>query len=54
MDYLVTWRIDLDADSFEDAARLAREIQLDPDSLATYFTVRDRDGKEREVWADLK
>ena len=42
------------AESFEDAARLAREIQLDPDSLATHFIVRDRHGDDREVWADSK
>ena len=54
MEYRVTWIIDLDAESFEDAARLAREIQLDPDSLATHFIVRDRNGDDREVWADSK
>ena len=54
MEYRVTWIIDLDAESFEDAARLAREIQLDPDSLATHFIVRDRHGDDREVWADSK
>lgn len=45
----MTWVIDLDAESFEDAARLAREIQLGPDSLATHFIVRDADANEREV-----
>ncbi len=54
MEYRVTWIIDLDAESFEDAARLAREIQLDPDSLATHFIIRDRHGDDREVWADSK
>lgn len=54
MEYRVTWIIDLDAESFEDAARLAREIQLDPDSFATHFIVQDRDGDDREVWADSK
>ena len=54
MEYRVTWVIDLDAESFEDAARLAREIQLDPDSLATHSVVRDRHGDDREVWADSK
>jgi hypothetical protein len=49
MEYRVTWVIDLDTESFEEAARLAREIQLDPDSLATHFIVRDVDGNEREV-----
>ena len=51
MEYRVTWVIDLDAESFEDAARVAREIQLDPDSLATHFTIRDRHGDDREVWS---
>jgi len=50
MEYRVTWIIDLDAESFEDAARLAREIQLDEDSLATHFIVRDHAGNDREVW----
>jgi hypothetical protein len=38
-DYIVTWVIDIEADSPEEAARLALEIQRDPDSIATYFTV---------------
>ena len=54
MEYRVTWIIDLDAESFEDAARLAREIQLDLDPLATHFIVQDRRGDDREVWADSK
>jgi spore germination protein YaaH len=52
MEYRVTWLIDIDAESFEDAARLAREIQLDPESIATHFIVLDRDGNEREVWTE--
>ncbi|MCC6694881.1 MAG: hypothetical protein IT365_04530 [Candidatus Hydrogenedentes bacterium] len=52
MEFRVTWIIDLDAESFEDAARLAREIQLDPESLATHFIIQDRHGDGREVWAD--
>jgi len=52
MEYHVTWTIDLDAESFEDAARVAQEIQLDPDSLATHFIIRDPHGDVREVWAD--
>ena len=51
MEYKVTWSIDLDAASFEDAARLAREIQLDPDSIATHFIVTDELGSDREVWS---
>jgi hypothetical protein len=54
MEYRVTWIIDPDAESFEDAARLAQEIQLDPDSLATHFIVQGRRGDDREVWSDSK
>ena len=54
MEYRVTWNIDLDAESFEDAARLAREIQLDTNSLATHFIIEDRCGDDREIWADSK
>ena len=48
MEYRVTWVIDLDAESFEDAARLVRQIQLEPDSLATHFIVRGRHGDDLE------
>ena len=52
MEYRVTWIIDLDAESFEDAAQKAVEIQRDPDSLATHLIVRDQHGNDREVWAN--
>lgn len=39
MEYRVMWCIDLEADSPEHAARLAREIQEDPESLANVFRV---------------
>ncbi len=38
--YKVMWEIDISADSPEEAARRAREIQLDPESWATVFVVR--------------
>lgn len=38
-EYLVTWAINLDADSPEDAAEQARLYQTDPDTLATVFYV---------------
>lgn len=38
--YLVSWEIHLDAETPEHAALLARQMQLDPDSLATEFQVR--------------
>lgn len=46
MKYLVTWIIDIDADSPEEAAKKALEIQRDPNSIATYFTVTNNFTKE--------
>ena len=46
MDYSVTWRIELEAKSREDAARQALEIHRDPGSLATSFEVEDENGME--------
>lgn len=37
--YLVVWEIDIEANSPHEAARKAREIQLDPQSTATSFDV---------------
>ena len=37
--YKVTWEIDLEADSPEEAARLALEIHRDPESIATTFDI---------------
>lgn len=37
--YLVKWEIDIEADSAEEAARIALEIQLDNESKARYFDV---------------
>jgi len=51
MEYKVTWTIDIDAESFEDAARQALEIQQDTESIATHFIVQDESGQKREVWA---
>lgn len=49
MQYRVIWEIDLDAESFEDAARLALEIQRDPASIATCFIVVDENGTRQEI-----
>ncbi len=49
MQYKVVWEIDLDAESFEDAARQALEIQRDPESIATYFLVTDGQGHRQDV-----
>lgn len=42
--FRVMWEIDVNATSMTDAARKARETQLDPDSAATVFDVRDSRG----------
>ena len=39
--YVVTWTIDIEADSAEDAAKAALEIHRDPTSIATCFEVKD-------------
>lgn len=45
--YRVVWEIDIDAESFLEAAVEARNIQRDYESTATLFTVTDDQGK---VW----
>ena len=42
--YRVTWCIDIEAATPEDAAREALAIQRDPESIATVFEVRDPSG----------
>ena len=49
MEYLVEWKIEIDADSPEEAARLARAIQLDPQNDADHFTVYDDHDEPIEV-----
>ena len=44
--YLVTWEIDIEADSDEEAAAKALEIQRDPESTATFFRVTHRNSGE--------
>lgn len=39
--YVVTWTIEIEATSPEVAAQMARDIQLDPESIATVFEVRE-------------
>ena len=40
-EYIVSWKINLDADSPQEAAQKALEIQRDPESIATVFKVVD-------------
>lgn len=44
-DYLVNWKIDIDADTAQRAAQKAREMLLKPDSEAVVFDVIDRKGR---------
>lgn len=48
-EYLVTWCVVLTADTPEEAARQALQIQRDPHSLATVFEVRDPEGVSTTV-----
>lgn len=48
-EYHVQWEIEICADSAEDAARKALEIQRDPNSLATVFRVADL----KKGWIDI-
>ena len=41
--YHVEWTIDIEADGPAEAAERAREIQQDPESIATVFRVTDGD-----------
>ncbi len=49
MQYRAVWKIDLDAESFEDAACQALEIQRDPASIATCFIVIDEKVTRQEI-----
>lgn len=47
--YLVTWEIDIEADSPEGAVREALRVQRDPYSIATVFTATDTDGNTTHI-----
>lgn len=47
--YLVRWEIDIDANTPEEAAAKAAEIQADPESIATHFEVVDQCDPMRRV-----
>lgn len=49
MEYHITWKIQVEAESFEEAARIALHIQRDPNSIATLFEVKDASGIIREL-----
>lgn len=47
--YRVVWEIDIEADTPEDAARQALDIQRDKNSEATVFLVTGRGGSTLEI-----
>ena len=47
--YRVIWRIDIQAESAVAAAERAREVQRDPESIASLFEVIERPGPGRET-----
>ncbi len=46
-EFHVRWEIEVDAESHEAAAQKALEMQRDPESVATAFTVSATDGEDR-------
>lgn len=53
MEYLVDWSISIDAENPTEAAAQALEMQRDPESIATVFTVRKADSTEPAIVVDL-
>jgi len=45
--FLVVWKIDIEAESAEEAAALALEIQRDHESQATFFEVTNKKTKKK-------
>ena len=54
MNYRVTWEIDIEADSPLEAAQEAREMQADPESTATIYTVQLMDSRSHELSASIE
>ena len=52
MQFLVTWKINIEAESSEDAAKEALKIQRDSESIATVFEVTFPDGTIEKVDLD--
>lgn len=48
--FIVIWEIGVDADSPLEAARIAQQIQRDPDSFATEFIVNEINGAPDAEW----
>lgn len=48
-EYKVMWEIDVEADSHEEAAGFAKNLQLDLESTANFFVVTDEQGNTVQV-----
>lgn len=49
-EFLLTWKIDIDADTAEEAVEQALEIQRDPFSSAVHFIVLNKEtGEETDI-----
>ena len=55
-EFLVTWQIDIEAETSEDAAREAFRVHRDPDSMATVFVVQQQtaDGLGEKIRIDIE
>ena len=55
-EFLVTWQIDIEAETPEDAAREAFRVHRDSDSMATVFEVQERtkDGHGEAIRVDIE
>jgi len=53
-EYLVRWEIEIEAETPQDAAAQALDIQRDPDSIATVFDVSGADGETTRVDVQLR
>lgn len=51
--YAVVWGIEIDADSPQEAARIALDIQRDPESIATVLYVREHGAQRPTFLIDL-
>lgn len=54
--YLVTWEIEVESETPEDAAREAFRVHRDPDSMATVFEVQQQteDGLGGKIRVDIE
>lgn len=48
-EFRVVWEIDIEADSPQQAAKEALDLQRDKDCICNHFTVIDKDGKRTAV-----